>query len=101
LRASQQAWESATATKVSAEKAVKAAEAKAKKRLRRHLVMLSRNSSSGNNPSLNDSIVFRLLVVVSIVLFPRGLFTRACLLQIAIYFFRLFPCGAAEKTGEF
>jgi Tfp pilus assembly protein PilX len=31
LRASQQAWESATATKVSAEKAIKATEAKAKK----------------------------------------------------------------------
>jgi hypothetical protein len=78
LRASQQAWESATAAKFIAEKAVKAAEAKAKKRLRRYLVMLSRGASSGNGPSQNDSIVFRLLVVVSIVLFPHGLFTRAC-----------------------
>jgi hypothetical protein len=69
LRASQQAWESATAAKVSAEKAIKVAEAKAKK-LRRRLVMLSRSASSGNGPSLNDSVIFRLLVAVSIVLFP-------------------------------
>jgi hypothetical protein len=77
LRASQEAWESSTAAKVSAEKVTKQQRLRQKK-LRRCLVMLSRSASSWNSPSLNDSIVFRLMLAVSLVLFPHDLLTRAC-----------------------
>jgi septal ring factor EnvC (AmiA/AmiB activator) len=98
LKASRQAWESATAAKVSAENAVKAAEAKAKK------AKEALNDAEQKQLQWERSIAERLDNISAAgggKYFPYGLFARACLLRVAIYFFRSFLCGAAEKIGEF
>jgi hypothetical protein len=98
LKASRQAWEGATAAKVSAEKAVKAAKAKAKK------AEEALNDTKQKQLRREWSIAERLNNISAAgggKYFPHGLFARACLLRVAIYFFRSFLCGAPEKIGEF
>jgi hypothetical protein len=89
-----------SAAKVSADKAVKAAEAKAKKaekalsdaeqrRLQRERSIAVRLDSisvvgGGKYCDVSSSFIYSSL-----------------LLRVAIYFFRSFLCGASEKIGEF
>jgi hypothetical protein len=100
LKASQQAWESATTAKVSTEKAVKAAEARAKKAEK------ALSDAEQKRLQRERSIAERLDSILvagggKCCVVSSWLSNSSLLLWIAIYFFRSFLCGATEKVGEF
>jgi hypothetical protein len=99
LRASQQAWESATAAKVSAEEAIKAAEAKAKKA--KKALSDAEQKRLQREWSIAERVDSILVAVGSKYCAVSSWFIySSLLLLIAIYFFRSFLYGVAEKIGE-